>query len=65
VTDPQVSPTAPEPLDLTRVAADLDDVEAALGRLDDGTYWSDEVTGADLPDELLENDPIARRVPED
>ena len=50
-----------EPLDLERIGQDLDGVEAALRRLDDGTYWTDEVTGATLPDELLAADPVARR----
>ena len=50
-----------EPLDLARIERDLDGVEAALRRLDDGSYWTDEVTGATLPDELLEADPVARR----
>ncbi|TDT15228.1 hypothetical protein BDK89_0793 [Ilumatobacter fluminis] len=53
---------APDPLDLERIGRDLDGVEAALRRLDDGTYWSDEVTGEALPDELLAADPVARRV---
>ncbi len=51
----------PPELDLDRVAADLDGVEAALRRLDDGTYWSDEVTGAPIPDVVLAADPVARR----
>ncbi len=47
---------------LDAIDADLRDVEAALARLDAGTYWSDEVTGAVLPDELLAERPGARRV---
>lgn len=50
------------PLDLERIGRDLDGVEAALRRLDEGTYWTDETTGAALPDELLAADPVARRV---
>lgn len=50
------------PIDLDRIGRDLDGVEAALRRLDEGTYWTDEATGADLPDELLAADPVARRV---
>ncbi len=50
-----------EPLDLNRVEADLAGVEAALARLDAGTYFHDEVTGEPLPDELLDADPTARR----
>lgn len=50
----------PDP-DLERVAGDLADVEQALERLDDGSYWTDEVTGAELSDELLDEHPTARR----
>ncbi len=57
-TEPGVTATEP---DLERVAADLADVERALTRLDDGSYWTDEVTGETLPDELLATDPTARR----
>jgi len=48
------------PIDLDRVERDLDDVQAALVRLNDGDYWTDEVTGGALPDELLANNPTAR-----
>lgn len=50
-------------LDLDDVERTLDGVGAALERLDDGSYWTDEVTGEPLPDELLEADPVARRTP--
>ncbi len=49
---------------LDLIEGDLADVEVALARLDTGTYWVDEVTGADLPAELLTAHPTARRVPE-
>jgi len=49
------------PRDLERIAGDLADVERALERLDDGSYWTDEVTGDPLPDELLADDPTTRR----
>jgi RNA polymerase-binding transcription factor DksA len=49
------------PVDLDRVERDLEGVEAAMARLDAGTYWSDEITGAPLSDELLAADPVARR----
>ena len=52
---------ATPPIDLERIAADLDGVDAALRRLDDGTYWTDEVTGAEIPDQVLAADPVARR----
>ena len=47
--------------DLDAIERDLAGVEAALRRLDDGTYWTDEVTGQPLPDDVLANDPTARR----
>lgn len=49
------------PLDLDGIEADLAAVEVALSRLDDGTYWTDEVTGETLPDDLLAQRPAARR----
>ena len=48
-------------LDLNRIEADLTSVDAALERLDAGTYFTDEVTGQQLSEELLTNNPIARR----
>jgi len=47
---------------LERIGADLADVEVALVRLDAGTYWTCEVTGRPLPDELLTEQPAARRL---
>lgn len=55
----RVSPMSP--LDLDGIEGDLAAVEVALGRLDDGSYWTDEVTGEPLPDELLAERPAARR----
>ena len=52
---------APAPVDLDAIAGDLADVELALSRLDAGTYWTDEVTGEPLPDDLLATSPTARR----
>jgi RNA polymerase-binding transcription factor DksA len=54
-----VEPAAPE-IDLDRIERDLAGVEAALRRLDDGSYWTDEVTGLTLDDALLAADPVAR-----
>lgn len=48
-------------LDLDAIERDLAGVEVALARLDAGTYWTDEVTGAELPATLLEQHPTARR----
>lgn len=50
-------------VDLDVIAADLDGVDAALRRLDDGTYGTCEVCTADLADDVLEADPVARRCP--
>ncbi|HQZ36399.1 MAG TPA: hypothetical protein PK020_18375 [Ilumatobacteraceae bacterium] len=50
----------PAPLDLDGIEGDLADVEVALTRLDAGTYWTDEVTGAELSPELLAAAPTAR-----
>ena len=48
--------------DLERIAGDLADIERALDRLRDGSYWSDEITGETIPDDVLAEDPTARRV---
>jgi RNA polymerase-binding transcription factor DksA len=55
--------TAPDGtgIDLDRIEADLAGVETALARLDDGTYWTCEVTGAEIPTERLAADPTVRR----
>lgn len=49
------------PLDLAAIERDLAAVEAALPRLDDGSYWVDEATGEPIPDEKLADDPLTRR----
>lgn len=49
-------------LDIDQIAAELDNVATALTRLSDGTYWTDEVTGEELPDEVLAADPTRRRL---
>lgn len=51
----------PEPLDLDRIEADLADVDTALARLDAGTYWSCEITGAPIDDSKLAEHPTTRR----
>lgn len=49
------------PLDLDAIERDLADVDAALTRLDNNTYWIDEVTGQPLSADLLAARPTARR----
>ena len=56
-----MSNAAANKLDLNKIEADLVGVDAALERLDAGTYFTDEVTGQQLAEELLTNNPIARR----
>lgn len=52
------------PLDLDAIETDLADVEVALARLESGTYWTCEITGQPLSDELLAQRPTARRAPD-
>ena len=59
-----VSDTPGTQIDLDRIESDLAGVESALERLEAGTYWTDEVTGADIPAETLTSDPVARRAPQ-
>ena len=59
--DPQPDTTESATLDLDAIERDLADVEVALARLDGGTYWTDEITGAELSAGLLEAQPTARR----
>lgn len=47
--------------DLDEIDARLDAVEVALVRLEDGTYFTDEITGKPLDEQLLISNPIARR----
>ena len=49
------------PLNLDAIERDLADVDAALTRLDNDTYWVDEVTGQPLSADLLAARPTARR----
>ena len=44
-------------IDLDRIEQDLADVDIALGRLENGTYWTCEVTGAEIPAERLAENP--------
>lgn len=49
-------------IDLEAIESDLTDVEIALERLEQGTYFVDEVTGDALPESLLAERPTSRRV---
>ena len=48
-------------VDLDRIERDLAGVEFALERLDAGTYWTDEITGESIADDVLIANPVARR----
>lgn len=50
-----------EPPDLDAIERELAGAEAALGRLDDGSYWLDEVTGEEIADARLAANPLTRR----
>lgn len=47
-------------IDLDAIERDLDDVQTALERLNDGSYWTDEVTGEPIADDVLAAHPTAR-----
>lgn len=48
-------------VDLDAIERDLAGVERALERLSEGTYRTDEITGAPIPEHVLVADPTARR----
>ena len=60
--DTTADTAAANEVDLDAVERDLAAVEVALNRLADGTYWTDEVTGEPITDDVLTRDPLARRV---
>ncbi|HYA45204.1 MAG TPA: TraR/DksA C4-type zinc finger protein [Acidimicrobiales bacterium] len=49
---------------LARLKADLDEVEGAMRRLDEGTYGRCEACGQEIPDSQLELSPTAHRCPD-
>ena len=61
VSDTTGSQTNGTAIDLDRIEQDLADVDIALGRLEDGTYWTCEVTGAEIPADKLTENPTLRR----
>ncbi len=56
------APTDAGSIDLDAIERDLTDVQSALDRLNDGEYWTDEVTGEPIPDEVLATFPLTRTV---
>jgi RNA polymerase-binding transcription factor DksA len=61
---PAAAETPEATIDLATIETELADVERALERLGDGTYWTCEVTGAEIPDEHLAAHPVSRRAPD-
>ena len=55
---------ASEPSVLEQIQGELDDVERALQRLDDGSYGTCQACGAAIGDEQLAADPTTRFCPE-
>lgn len=53
--------TASDELDLDHINTELAGVERALGRLEDGTYWTDEISGEPIDPSVLDTDPTATR----
>jgi RNA polymerase-binding transcription factor DksA len=60
---PEVSP-ADDARRLDEIDTELAAVDAALRRLDDGTYGSCQVCGTPLSEDTLENDPLTTRCAE-
>ena len=58
--EPSVATTSG--IDFDAIQRDLEGVQTALERLNEGTYWTDEVTGGIIPDEILEAFPLTRTV---
>lgn len=52
--------STPQGPDLDHIAQELTDVERALERLEDGSYFTDEITGGPLSEEVLASRPTAR-----
>ena len=48
---------------INAIELDLNGVDAAMDRLEKGTYFTDEVTGAPLETNFLISNPLARRNP--
>ena len=52
--------STPQGPDLDHITQELTDVERALERLEDGSYFTDEITGAALSEDVLASRPTAR-----
>ena len=48
---------------INAIELDLNGVDAAMERLEKGTYFTDEITGAPLQSDFLTANPLARRNP--
>ena len=48
---------------INAIELDLNGVDAAMERLEKGTYFTDEITGAPLETNFLISNPLARRNP--
>ena len=48
---------------IAAIESDLNDVDAAMERLEKSSYFNDEVTGAPLQTQFLVTNPLARRNP--
>lgn len=60
IAQPDVATSPDERLEADALRAELDDVERALARLDDGTYGTCEVCGSVLTDDQLAERPQTR-----
>jgi RNA polymerase-binding transcription factor DksA len=60
--DAELSITSTSGIDLDAIQRDLEGVQNALDRLNEGTYWTDEVTGDIIPNEVLDAFPLTRTV---
>jgi RNA polymerase-binding transcription factor DksA len=64
VTAAVAEPAPREPTVLDRIQDELDDVERALERLDDGSYGTCQACGTTIEDDLLATRPTTRFCPE-
>jgi RNA polymerase-binding transcription factor DksA len=60
--DAEPSTATTSGIDLDAIQRDLEGVQTALERLNEGTYWTDEVTGDIIPNEILDAFPLTRTI---